>query len=1033
MKKFFLIFFIVSAQNLKADWSSFMGNYERNAFKPVSLKIPFTKAYDDIKVPGSILSSPVIYNKKLVITTRFGYIIAFDIENGRWLWDYSSSGFIDATPSVVSNTVVVPSMDGYLYAIDLNSSGNGLIKWQTDLGAPSVSSPLIYKNKVYVGVGVPENSLKIVDFYDGKVLKTLKFEKPINSAVALCSDRIIFGGNDGRIYSIDENGGDLKYYPTSGGNFNMKAISCHNSRLYALPGYDERSLYKFDTNLNLILKTTDLTQNTGSDVWNWQHTSSIALSTYAAYFVVGNSATYLYGINQDFSSVVFSSFPIGVISDYNIVASPALSNDYIFLTTNLGKFYVIDSTGGTVLYDDILSSSSYSVPAISDGYIAVTSVDGSIAVYKALSYIDFDIRDEEIITSTYPIKINALNPDATYYILDYSSDMENYNFLISINFAKSQDELKSYIIYNWDTTQIENGVYYLRIRYGDLYAIKRIRINQKPLPPQNLVVYDNPNDNCNKLILNWQSEKDYTYRIYRKKLDENNFSLITSTTGKSYIDNTALCGTTFTYVVSAYDGFMESDYSNYAWGFSINDNPLNDNIAPSKVNDLSASEGSCGGSVALFWTESGDDDVIGKANNYEIGYSSFLPFVWEDSVISTGQVNAMAGSIENAIVSNLFYGVTYYFAVKVYDYAQNSSELSNLATSFAKIDLTLPAPPTNFVVYDADGDRGGKLVLEWDLSDDDFKTGCDEKIYGYKIFRSTLPTFNYSVYYATVNPGVNGYIDKNAVAGIRYYYKVCAYDSSNLSCSQTKDGISADNYRFVSVEYGGQIVDLSGGKIFIPQNSLNQNDYLIFYKLSKEDITRFLNLSSFRASSNLNFKPTEIVYKLESSNPNTKLLSNATITIPYVSTQIAHIVEDNLRMYYYDNGKWTLLRNSKLNKELKYVEASFDKFGYYGVFGYEPQGSVFDDEWVYVYPNPARGDKITFKFVVNYKSDVEIEIYNVAGEIIDKLERKNCDGGIITEIDWSIKNIASGVYVYLFKADGEGGKKKVIKKFAVIK
>ncbi|HOJ85571.1 MAG TPA: T9SS type A sorting domain-containing protein, partial [Elusimicrobiales bacterium] len=180
------------------------------------------------------------------------------------------------------------------------------------------------------------------------------------------------------------------------------------------------------------------------------------------------------------------------------------------------------------------------------------------------------------------------------------------------------------------------------------------------------------------------------------------------------------------------------------------------------------------------------------------------------------------------------------------------------------------------------------------------------------------------------------------------------------------------------------------------------------------------------------FIPTDIIYKFESSNPATKLNSNATIKINYLSTETAGVEKNDLRMYYYDNGIWKMLRNSKINTDEDSVIAEYDKFGYYALFGYKPQGEAFDSDWIYTYPNPAKGDFLTFKFVVNYKSDVDIEIYNVAGEIIKKINKKDVMPGLINEIVWDIKNIASGVYVYVFKADGSGGKKSVNKKLAII-
>jgi hypothetical protein len=254
-----------------------------------------------------------------------------------------------------------------------------------------------------------------------------------------------------------------------------------------------------------------------------------------------------------------------------------------------------------------------------------------------------------------------------------------------------------------------------------------------------------------------------------------------------------------------------------------------------------------------------------------------------------------------------------------------------------------------------------------------------------------------------------------------------------MSCAPVSFAISADNYRFVSAKSGGAIYDNNGAEVFIPENILSQDDYLIFYRISDDETGGIINTSSFKTQSLSDFKSTNIIYNLKSTNQSTKLLNSVSIKIPYAVKEINNVGEDNLRIYYYDSGTWMLLKDSKINTDAKYVEAEFDKLGYYGLFGYIGHGGVFDDSLIYTYPNPARGDKLVFKFLLNYNSDVEIDVYDVAGELIKKLTKEKCGGGLINEIEWNIKNIASGVYVYLFKADGEGGKKKITKKLAVIK
>ena len=1036
MKAFRIITIIFSfAGCLYSDWPYFMANHNRTGYMDETVGNLITQKWS-IDVPGQIISSPVIYKDRVFITTRFGYVICLDLKTGEWLWDYSTDGFNDATPSVSSDTLIVPSMDGNVYAFDIYS---GELLWKRYLGGLINSSPLIYfgdkryrNGLVYVGVGTPVNSVFMLDFKTGSVINKIQFDKPINSAITLCNNRIIFGGNDGRIYSMSIDASDLRYYQTKGGSFDNKAISCSEvtKKIYSLPGYDERGFYvNNSSSTTLIYESDDLTGNVDNIKWSWQDGSSIAISSDSIYFVTGISSTSFFGFKLSDYSIKFSSFDVGIVSDYKISGSPSVCGDKIFLTTNNSKFYMISSTGA-ILQEIELNSPSYSSPAISDGYVVIAENLGFVRGFEADKYLYIDIPYDDIIQSSYVISLKGKISQANSYDLFYYKDESDLIRISSGVLSSNEIDLNI----DWDASGISNGTYTIKALVYDAdnniigQGSKIIKKNSKPQKPLNLVAQDNQNDNCNKIFLRWDyPEGDFIFNIYRSSYGYDNWSILDSTTSKNYIDKNALCGSTFSYRIAAFDGWLESEFSDIASAYSINDNPLNDDYPPAKVSDIMAYEGSRGGSVVLSWVEVGDDGYIGKATSYEIYYSTYYPFSIEDAAKIVGDVLANPGDMEVAMIDKLFSYLTYYFTIRVCDFAGNCGELSDYISARPKIDLDPPGPPTNLNVYDTPYDRGGRITVEWSLSDDDGKG--DDDVYGYRIFRSTLSFFDYNKIYEDVDRGVFGYIDNNALTGVKYCYQVGAYDSTNISLSEIKCAISADNYVFVSRIGGGIIYSNDGSYVRIPSNALTSDDYLIFYRVDRNELG---NLTT-QALGGYSFKPTSIVYELSSSNPETQLKENITISISYTDDEIIGLNEDNLRVYYLDGNYWKLVRRFSLNKSSNIITAMIDKIGRYGVFEYIASGDVFDSDFVYTYPNPAKGDKLTFKFSLNYNADIEIRIYNIAGEMIDKIEKRNVSAGQIEEILWDIKNIASGVYIYVFEAKTGNKTKKIEKKLAIIK
>ncbi len=1029
-----ILFFIFFRFSFAANWPVFMGNNERTGFANQTALPPFTELWS-FDVQGDVISGAVVYDGIVYFGARSGYIYALNAQTGELIWDYSSEGFVDAVLAVSSNVLIAPSMDSNLYCFDRL---NGNILWSAQLGGPSVSSPLILENTVYVGVGVPENSLKAFDLKTGKLLFKFQVDQPVNSAPSSDGKNIYFGANNGKIYAIEKKTGSFVSgfpYQFSGGSFDSNSIAYSSHTLYALPGHDNRKLFKMSDSGLLLDQSSDLTENEGAGVfgWDWQRTSAPLISTSVVYALAGSVNYYLIGLDkQDLSKVVVSSVNLGNISDSGMIGSAIMANDVIFLNTPDARFLAISSTGA-ILQTINFSTSAYSTPAVSDGKVFTAVNGGKMIAYKASKYISFASPVEnEIINGTYPVKIDLLDPDATGYLIEYSADDENYILLSSGPYDGS--EKINYKIFDWDTSSLSNGVYKIKFTLlGDLTpfeksAIVNFRINQRPLPPSNLTAQDNPNDNGNKIILTWSSSPspDITeYRIYRSSGYGYNF--LDSTISLSYIDSSAITGSTFSYKIAAFDGYLESDFSNESSAFSKNDNPLNDFVAPSSVNNLSGVSGSRGGEVSLTWTAPGDDGDIGQAYYYTIKYSTHPNFDWTNAYIwkSSRAVSGLYGAREQEIVNGLLGGVTYYFALKTYDVALNESPLSNISTACAQVDLDPPAPPSNLTVFDTPGDKGGRLTLTWDLSPDD--GSGDNDVYGYKIFRTNRSgVYDYNVFYSSVSAGVRGYIDTQATVNVRYFYQVAAFDSTNLSLSTAElSGISADNWRYMDSRNGGLLSSDDGAEIYIPPGSLNQNDYLLMVRLNPNTLTPL----SMRV--NTQATPTNITYEVKFENSGTKLLKEAVIKIPYTQPEIAGIEEENLRIYQLVQNTWRIVNTSEVLFSEKKVSARINSLGTYSIMGYKPSGALISSESVYTYPNPAKGDTVTFKFLVSDKSHVTINVYNIAGEKVAKFEKKDCQAGIASEIVWNIKNIASGVYIYRIDAISSGGKKSLTKKMAI--
>ncbi|MBI4801300.1 MAG: four helix bundle protein [Elusimicrobia bacterium] len=1031
-----------------ADWPTFRGNRARTGYSAEQAAPPLTKTWE-YQAGADIISSPAVFDDAVYFGARDGWIYALKARagnaQGELLWRFKTGGWVDASPSVWGNAVYVPSLDGYLYALNRRT---GAMLWKARLGASSASSPLVLDGKVFVGSGSPEKKLKVFNALTGKFLFEYRAGQPVDSAPSTDGTRVYFGTNDGAVYVLDKNNfSSVWSYETRGGNYGMSAVAVSSGIVYALPGYDE--------NKPLALSVPDgrlLNRLSGpfEESDSWEQLGSPVVAGDRVYFSGGASKNTLYAMAaypvDDALQYVWPSSPtLGNTSKLGILSSPAMVNELIYTgvgtDTGGGGLVAVDSTGASVpLTADVnFPKPVYSSPGISNGMVFIAATDGKIKAYKAERIVSIsNPREDELLTGTVPVKGYISNPGLTGYTLEYSTGGNPIIWQTIISSAAAQ-AVENGTLADWNTADLPNGNYALRLTAqgsgtGNT-ALLAARVNHAPPAPSGLIAGDVAGDRGNKIGLDWFGSASIgitVYRIYRRKANDVFMEIASVSSGTlAYLDATAVTGTTFTYTVRAFDGYVESENSNFASAWSINNS--DDKIPPAAINNLTAGPGPLGGMVDIVWTAPGDDGSLGAASHYVIRYTTNPDYDWSDfdgTALSGGTrtVEGPAGAREADDVRGLFGGVTYYIAVKTVDFVSNISPLSNIAASWAAIDLVPPLPVSELVVADTPDDEGGSLTLAWTLSPDDRPRDKGGDVYGYKIYRRTqTSTYISSSPFITVSKGVSAYLDNTAAENVRFYYSAAAFDSTNNSqLSNEASGISADNWRFCDVSQGCSVRLQDGAVVDIPPGAVSQNGKVIFTRLTPA-ASRPLS----RIKANTQAKPTAVVYEAKLKNP-IKFIKPAVLTLPFTDAEVEGMDVENLRLYTISDGVWKMLNTSSVDAQAKKVSAAVNHFSVFSIMEYVPSGVLLAEEDVYTYPNPAKGDTVTFKFKLSYKAYVKVAVYNVAGEQVASLEKANCPAGQTSEIAWGVKNIASGIYIYHLRAESASGSKTVTKKLAII-
>ena len=267
------------------------------------------------------------------------------------------------------------------------------------------------------------------------------------------------------------------------------------------------------------------------------------------------------------------------------------------------------------------------------------------------------------------------------------------------------------------------------------------------------------------ISLTWTASTDNVgvvgYQVLRSTINGSGYSQIATANTNSYTNNALNVGTTYYYVVKAYDAA-----GNVSVASTQAQATAADNQAPSVPSGLSAT--ASGSQISLAWTASTDN----------VGVTQYL--IEKSNTSNSSGFTPLATSTTSVYVNtHLAVNTTFYYRVRAQDAAGNISDYSLVAsattnTSVVVSDNQAPTMPSGLAATAS----GTSISLAWTASTDNIG------VVGYQVLRSTINGSGYSQI-ATAN--TNSYTNTGLSVGTTYYYVVKAYDAAaNVSATSTQ-------------------------------------------------------------------------------------------------------------------------------------------------------------------------------------------------------------------------------------------------------
>jgi outer membrane protein assembly factor BamB len=310
-------------------WPTYGYNEARQHISPYNLRPPFRRlwsinAHDTVEFPPSVGYGHVY------VAQQKGLFFALNAKTGRVDWRKSFGRCAAASPTIGKGVVYQSYMHPVVCAQGQSGADGFVVAWNAKSGhelwrykgAPFESSPLLHRNRLYVGSW--DHGVHAINAKTGRRIWRFQADNEVNTSPAYWHRRIFIASDGGALYSLGAKTGKLIW------TGNPRA----HEFFYATPTVAYGRVY---------IGSTDGTM-------------------------------YVYGAK---SGKLLWARPLGSY----IYGAAAVYGRKVFVGTYDGKFYALDAATGDVRWQIDAHGAVHAAPTVIDGlvYYAVCSTCGSDA------------------------------------------------------------------------------------------------------------------------------------------------------------------------------------------------------------------------------------------------------------------------------------------------------------------------------------------------------------------------------------------------------------------------------------------------------------------------------------------------------------------------------------------------------------------------------------------------------------------------------------------------------------------------------
>jgi outer membrane protein assembly factor BamB len=177
---------------------------------------------------GSLIEFPAVVDDGVAyIGNASATIRAISMRTGDVLWRHDTPhGEMASSPAVFGSRLVYHSMDGHVFVLD---RANGAKLWETSVGSPIESSPIVENGVDYFGTW--SGRVYALDLRTGRMRWVRSLGAKITSSAAIAGGRLFIGDYGGRLWALSPRTGATRW------------VASVNGRIYGTPAVLNRRVF----------------------------------------------------------------------------------------------------------------------------------------------------------------------------------------------------------------------------------------------------------------------------------------------------------------------------------------------------------------------------------------------------------------------------------------------------------------------------------------------------------------------------------------------------------------------------------------------------------------------------------------------------------------------------------------------------------------------------------------------------------------------------------------------------------------------